>query len=438
MRKTRNKQVRRTDGFSNAMLGIGRNAYDPYNKFSFDGVGMELTNQQLENLFTYNGIANKIITAPVDDAIRAGFAITYGEDELVQDNKLQSVIEDLKIESVLKEAVSWDRLFGGALIVLRINDGGELEDELNENKIQYIDAIQVFDTGAVSVRSTYSDPTNPKYGTPEIYTISVANGSFDVHESRCIRLNGDLLPRNIRINRDGWGANVLERLQSELMNYNISLRNALMILQRLSQSVIKFNELANILSAPGGEELVRKRMNLIDQARSIDNTVVLDGLDDYQQHNSTLSGVLDVINAFQTALSAVTDIPITRLFGQSPAGQNATGKSDMNNYYNMVEGLRVNKIKPVIVRIVDLIDKAIDYNVTLPEFWTVEFNPLETLDEKKEAETDKLKAETDKLKAEYYTALVSIGAIDGQEIRNTVKSNGDFKTEDVPDEGEGD
>ena len=98
----------------------------------------------------------------------------------------------------------------------------------------------------------------------------------------------------------------------------------------------------------------------------------------------------------------------------------------------------MNKIKPVIVRIVDLIDKAIDYNVTLPEFWTVEFNPLETLDEKKEAETDKLKAETDKLKAEYYTALVSIGAIDGQEIRNTVKSNGDFKTEDVPDEGEGD
>lgn len=222
------------------------------------------------------------------------------------------------------------------------------------------------------------------------------------------------------------------------MNYNISLRNALMILQRLSQSVIKFNELANILSAPGGEELVRKRMNLIDQARSIDNTVVLDGLDDYQQHNSTLSGVLDVINAFQTALSAVTDIPITRLFGQSPAGQNATGKSDMNNYYNMVEGLRVNKIKPVIVRIVDLIDKAIDYNVTLPQFWTVEFNPLESLDEKKEAETDKLKAETDKTKAEYYSTLVAIGAIDGEEIRNTVKSNGDFKTEDVPDEGEGD
>lgn len=57
------------------MLGIGRNAYDPYNKFSFDGVGMELTNQQLENLFTYNGIANKIITAPVDDAIRAGLRL---------------------------------------------------------------------------------------------------------------------------------------------------------------------------------------------------------------------------------------------------------------------------------------------------------------------------------------------------------------------------
>nr|DAI17700.1 MAG TPA: Portal [Caudoviricetes sp.] len=436
MRKTRSKQVKRTDGFSNAMLGIGRNPYDPYNKFTFSQIEMELTNEQLENLFTYNGIANKIITAPVDDAIRAGFSIEYGDNELVQDDKLQSVLEDLKLERVLKEAVSWDRLFGGALIVLRINDGGELEDILNEQSIKSIDDIQVFDTGAVSINYTYSDPENVKYGKPEIYTVSTATGSFDVHETRCIRLIGDLLPRNTRINRQGWGANVLERLQAELMNYNISLRNALMILQRLSQSVFKFNQLATILSAPGGEELVRKRMNLIDQARSIDNSVVLDGLDEYQQHNATLSGVLDVINAFQTSLSAVTDIPITRLFGQSPAGQNATGKSDMNNYYNMIEGIRVNKIKPVVLRVVDLIDKASDYNVTLPQFWTIEFNPLESLDEKKEAETNKLKAETDKLKAEYYTTLVSIGALDGKEVRNTIQESGEFKTENVPDDEE--
>ena len=39
-------------------------------------------------------------------------------------------------------------------------------------------------------------------------------------------------------------------------------------------------------------------------------------------------------------LAAAADIPMTRFFGQSPAGMNATGESDMANYAAMIEAKR--------------------------------------------------------------------------------------------------
>lgn len=432
-RNTRNRQKQRTDGYSNAVIGYGVRNYDPYESFGFKTETGSITADKLERLFNYNGIANKIITAPVDDSIRSGFTLKNGDEELIQDDKLQSTLEELNIERVLKEALSWNRLFGGALIVLRINDGGELIDELNIEKVAEIDGIHVYDPQDVSVYQKYEDISMAKYGKPEIYSINSSDGAnFEVHESRCIRLNGDVVTRMERARRDGWGGNVLERIQADLLNYNVSLRNVLMILQRLSQGVLKLNELTAILSTPEGESLVRKRMNLIDKARSIDNTIVIDGTDDYELHNIGVGGIVDIINAFRTSLSSVTDIPLTRLFGQSPAGQNATGESDLNNYYNMIDGIRVNNIKPILIRIIDLIDRASAYHVTLPEYWTVEFNPLKMLDEKELADVEKIKAETRKTEADAYSTLISANAIDPVEVRGAIAKTGDIELSNTP------
>lgn len=40
-------------------------------------------------------------------------------------------------------------------------------------------------------------------------------------------------------------------------------------------------------------------------------------------------------------LSAVSEIPVTILFGRSPCGQNATGDSDFEQYYSMVQNYNV-------------------------------------------------------------------------------------------------
>ena len=420
----RQKGKARADGYTNAVMGIGARKYDPYISFNNSILGAKLTHQKLEQLYLYNGIANKIVSCPIDDALRNGFTLIDDNDAIIEDDALQSVVEDVDAESILKSIVTLNRLFGGALAVLIVNDGGELYEPLNIASLRSIDSIKVYDPSDVSINQRYSDVSKGNYKEPELFTISNEHsGSFIIHESRTIRLTGELIPRRERYSRDGWGGNIFERIRSDLMNYSVSLRNSLMILQRMSQGVLKLNGLQSILTTAEGEEIVRRRMNAIDKARSIDNTIVIDSEDLYELHNLSLGGITDVISIFQTALSASTDIPITRLFGQSPKGLNSTGESDMNNYYSMVEGIRMNQIKPVLLKLLDLIDKASDYDVTLPEKYTIRFNPLKVTNEKEKAETTKLKAEADKVGAETMLAYMQAGAMDGEEIRGNIASD---------------
>ena len=421
----------RADGYYNAVIGQGRRGVDPYASFGFSVMGNRMQPNELAALYMFNGLARKIINIPVEDALRNGFTIVDGDKKLVEDSRLQSIVEDLRIVEKLQLALSWSRLFGGALIVIRAIDGGQLTDELNFNSLKVIEAIEVYEPSKVSTVATYADVDSPDYGKPMIYEVSTQTGSFDVHESRTIRLNGEIVTDDERKSRDGWGGSVMEYTSGEIMNYNISLRNSLMILQRISQGVLRLNGLTSMLSTIDGEQAVRKRLNLIDMARSIDNTIAIDSEDFYEQHNISLSGVRDVINEFQIAISAVSNIPVTRLFGRSPAGQNATGESDMNNYYDFVEGIRNAVVKPILLRLLQLIDVAKDYQVTLPQFYTVEFNPLEQMNEKELADIEKTKADAFKATVDAFSVLSDIGAIDSFDVREALNKQYGFELEEI-------
>ena len=65
--------------------------------------------------------------------------------------------------------------------------------------------------------------------------------------------------------------------------------------------------------------------------RNILNTLAIDKDDDYDIKSISLSGVKDILDKTQTMLSAVSEIPVTILFGRFTGGQNATGDMILNN-----------------------------------------------------------------------------------------------------------
>ena len=120
--------------------------------------------------------------------------------------------------------------------------------------------------------------------------------------------------------------------------------------------IYKMKNLANMLSTADGEDKVLNRLQVIDLARNILNSIAIDVEgEDYDFKSLSMAGVKDVLDSTCNMLSAVTDIPQTILFGRSPAGLNATGDSDMENYYNMVERIQKRNMKRNARIVIDLI-----------------------------------------------------------------------------------
>lgn len=425
----------RQDGYANTILGHGLRRFDPFMSYHFKP-NRFMSFIECDNLFTYNGLAAKVISAPADESVRAGFELKDGEEVIEQNDKVQSVLEDLRVEKIFSQAVSWDRLYGGCLVLMMADDGGSLEDPLNINSIKKIEQFLVYEPQDISFGTNYyySDPTDPRFGTPQWYTIVGYNGgSFLVHESRVFRFDGDTISNRIRRMRDGWGGKIFDRIAGDLMRFDGSLSLAFMALSRLSQGVLKLDNLANTMAMNGGEELVQKRLQLIDMARHLMNTLAIDITDEYDQKNITLAGVETIIQEFEQALSAVTDIPVTILFGRSPAGENATGDADFENYYNMVSRIQQRKLRPHLLRLLEILNACSEYGLNLPAEYTIKFCPLWNASEKEQAETDKLKSESRASEATALNTLVQMGALDASEARNTLKENGYYVIDDSLD-----
>ena len=67
---------------------------------------------------------------------------------------------------------------------------------------------------------------------------------------------------------------------------------------------------------------------------------------------------------------------MTKLFGRSPSGLNATGESDLKNYYDYVDSQREAKVRPVLQKLLPVLAMSAwgfvpdDLDFTFPPLWT--------------------------------------------------------------------
>ncbi|WP_443872334.1 phage portal protein [Megasphaera sp.] len=408
------------DGYMNAFLGYGTKYRDPFRHTHYRSRSQGMQDwYEFDDLFTESGLVKKIIKAPVDEALRTGFTLKDGEAELEQNDAAQSLLEDLNFKSKFATALSWDRLYGGGVILMMLDDGGDLHDPVDENRIRSLEKMEVFDAKDVNPLYYYDDPQDPRFGYPRCYTVIGYHGnSFDVDASRLLIFSGSLISNRKRRERNGWGGSILEQVLEELTHYQTSHHFANVALERLSQSVTKFAGLAELLSTDFGEKAVQRRLQMIDMSRGMMNTIALDSEDDYDLKNITLAGVKDVLDDFEIALCSAADIPATVLFGRSPSGLNSSGESDLENYYNMVSRIQQLKIRPQLSRLLHLLNCCAEYHLNLPEEYTIEFNPLWNPTAKEQAETKQIEADARAKDAQAAATYVQLGALDPSEVRD--------------------
>ncbi|WP_304110525.1 phage portal protein [Phascolarctobacterium succinatutens] len=421
MVKRKDNSIRADSGFKDAF--IARKARN------YEGLLNErkLTDQTLATMYR-NALVRRIVTLVADDAMKNFIEIEGDTDDCI----LQE-LETLFVQEKLTEALYWDRLFGMSCALILADDGQELSEPININRLRRINGLEVFDKRDIypDTTSVYldTDIRDANFGKPEFYMISPPNGNqFKVHRSRLLIFDGEMLPKIERIANNGAGLSCMDGVPVALNRVKTAMNKTIDIMDKVSTSLLKLEGLSNLLAREDGTQAVIRRLELIDYSRRINGSVAVDKEDEYGIFNIPLTGLTDIIQEFEQALCAVTGYPFTVLFGRSPAGMNSTGKSDLQIYYDTVRRIQRRKIRPALEYLVRLIQLAKEgpTNGKELEKWSIKFKAIEPLNDLEQANVDKTQAEVRAAVVKLVFDLVDNQLLDATQARQYLKERGDI------------
>lgn len=395
---------KRLDAWYNAVTGLGNVLRDKAANTYYQR-GRLLTDDYLENLYHGDDMAARICDALPEAALRNGYFLSAEDEDTDLSSALHEYQKRLKFRRALQEAAVWSRVFGGAVVYLGMDDGGAEDEPLNEANIRSIDFATVLDKRTLTPHTTYQ--TLDRYGDPELYQIGrVVSGRNDgtlvpgsmIHESRLIRLDGARTSLWRREYNNGWSESVLEKVHTVLRDFGASWQNVGHLMQDAAQGVFKIKGLTDMVASEDGCSLLNARMRAVDMYRSDIRAILLDAdSEEFERAAYAFTGIPDILRLFMTRLSAAAQMPVTVLFGQSPAGLNATGESDIRLWYDSITTYQQDHLLDAVTRFYELVFMARDFEGSEPEAWEVRFGRLWQMSDKEQADLEKVTADKDKV-----------------------------------------
>ena len=369
-----------TDSFQNLAAGLGLGAGNVMSGSTYGFNPISRMRTQIEWMYRGSWIVKQIVDAPADDMTPQGINI---DSDIAPDiiDELGKTILDLQIWETLNDTIKWARLYGGAIAVILI-DGQDPSEPLRIDTVTQgsFRGLLAFDRWQIepSLNDTVTE-LGPDYGLPRYYrSIGMSNDvpAMTLHYSRVIRFEGIKLPYYQRMSEQGWGISVIEPLYDRMVAFDSGTTGAAQLLYR---SHIRTYSVPNLreLIAMGGTAFTAflNQIRIMRMMQSNEGITVIDKEDVWETHNYTFGGVSDVLVQLAQQLSGACQIPLTRLFGQSPAGMNSTGESDMRNYYDSIKAQQETKVRLPLTRVLDVAFRSL-FGQPLPNGFGFSFNPL--------------------------------------------------------------
>lgn len=377
------------DGFQNVMKGLGSEK-DPRTSTSYVP-GIRINQQAANNLYTYNWLAAKVVDIPIDDATRKWRSF------LIQDQKQKETIKDLEEKYDVKRniitAFKWARIFGGAVIVAII-DGDDPSEPMNIDSVREgsLKNFLVFDRYNIYPDNIDRDIMSDNFGMPKYYTVS--RSGQRIHHSRVKRAIGKVGTIAECEKENYWGSSIYTHMLEPITDSGVVSQSISNLVYEASVDVYRINGL-NELIAEGNDDLVVSRLMIAHKMKSVINGIALDKEDEYDKKQISFSQLPEIDDRYVQKVSGASNIPVTRLLGISPAGQNATGESDMLNYYDSVQAIQENEIAPAL----DWMDSLILKSSGIKGLDSIgyEFLPLKQLTEIEQADVYLKNAQRDQI-----------------------------------------
>jgi phage-related protein (TIGR01555 family) len=392
----------RNDGLANTLSKLGTAKDNTSRVNNVVEMAQPLSQVECEILFTEHHYPARVVELLPNESTRRGFDIIL-ESEDVQKEINQQIHKKLKLIGKLRKADILGRVYGGAAVILGINDGQTYDKPVNLDAIKSIDWAIVVDRYSLTEGDLEADPRAPwGFGLPNSYRVNHPNAQpeagadsgdqlnagkingMTIHASRMIRFYGVELPDRVRSRESYWGASVFQRLYDSLVNLEMSEKAFGNIIQKFNRAVFRKKGLGNFVAKAGGKDELLELFTLMSMSESILGMTIVDEGETFERITQNVSGIEGLFDRIAQSFGAAADAPLTKVFGLSPAGLNSDDESGKDNWRSTVRSNQTTHYVPAIEYVVQMLLVALG---EVDEDFEVEPRALHEVSEKEKAET---------------------------------------------------
>lgn len=386
------------DSFQNVLARLGAGMPSLLEATSYPLTRLTQDYTTLNSLYRNHWIVRKIVDVIPEDMCKNWFKLkTQVAPE--QLSKLEKVLRRTQTKARILEGLKWGRLYGGAAgIILLDGESAYMDEPLDYRLIMpgSYKGLLILDrwSGISPELELVSDITSPDFGLPKYYQMTLQDGRMlRVHHSRVLRFTGNTLPLWEAWAEQQWGASVVEAVFDELKKRDNTSFNIANLVFLANLRIYK-TSMTDLLSL-GDTQLQQdfyNAMQTINWMMNNSGMTIIGKDDEFDSKQYTFTGLNDVYESFMLDIAGACEIPVTRLFGRSPAGFNATGESDLTNYYDSIEEKQEAYLAPILDKLLPVI--ALSTWGMVPDDLDYEFNPLRKADPKENADLAKSMTES--------------------------------------------
>ena len=421
-----------------AMDNIGITQYD-INQIPLPSLSSRIGFPALA-ILSQHGILQNMAKAYSGDCTRRWIKInTKNSDDQSHVDKIKLIESEMhrfNIKGLFGRIVELIVTQGGCKLYTKIkNDDNELttplqiqKEKIGKGDVLYFKVVEPIDCTPINFNTT--SPLLENYYIPQDWNVQ----SVQVDKSRLLHFAYSEPPRLLKPIYWFYGVS-LTQLVIEYLNTFESVRKEIAkIMKRFNVNIIK----TNMSALDDGADAVainnlKSRIQLIaDGAENMD-VIALDNNiispEEWQQFTMSLGGLPDILAQNAELISAVSQVPVVKLFGTQPKGFNASGDIELRMWYDRIHSLQESLLRPNLENVFKLIQ--LNLFGEIDDGLIFEFVPLYQPTEKEQAEIDSMQANID-------VNYVNSGIIAPEEIRTNLinAKNGKYTTlEDImPDD----
>ena len=338
-----------TDHYGNIITSTGTD--DKIASFNTYGFNNDTLNWTLWlALYNDSWVFRRAIDKPAQDEINCGITIRGDKDY----SRVYRAYDKYKPDLI--RLLMWGALFGGSVAVMMFDTipDEEMRLPLNKEKIKGA-RMKLYVTdrwyGVSPSIETVDNMRDIDFGKPKSYRITFADGkAYEVHHSYVLRYEHRTAPQLIKQGQlQGWGyaegAHIINELarDDQLKSSITSLINKALI------EVIQMSGMRGVFMGTdkGNEEQLRKRLEMVNWARSSNSLTFLDKDDQYNQYQLTAtSGLAELMEKNMWLISAALEMQGI-LYGDLKGG--LSQESDAFRRYAVTIQNRDNSyVRPVV------------------------------------------------------------------------------------------